>query len=108
MSTAMKSVIPAARATAAAPTAPPAGPEPITATAFCATQPPVEPREVALDLRADVGVHERRRGALELGRGGQHLVRERDHHPRQLLGRDLAHAALVGGIHEGEEQYHRE
>ena len=60
----------------------------------------VEAAQVALDLRADVGIHERRAGALELRRGGHHLVRQRHHHTRQLLGRQLAHPALVRRIDE--------
>ena len=67
-------------------------------------EPPVERAEVALDPRADVGVHERRARALELGRRRHHLVRERHHDAGQLFGRDLAHASLVRGVDEREEE----
>jgi len=70
----------------------------------CFAEATLQAGEVAADPRPDVGVHQRRARSLELGRRGHHLVRERDHHAGNLLGGDLAHAALVGGIDEGEEE----
>src|SRR5262249_39939238 len=71
-------------------------------------QPPVEPAEIALDLRADVRIYQRGAGTLELRRGGHHLVRQRDHDSGQLLGGQLPHPALVRRVDEGEEQDYRQ
>ena len=68
----------------------------------------LEPVEIAGELRTHVGIHERRRRALELRRGRHHLVGERDARLRVFLGDDLAHALLVGGIQEREQEAHRD
>ena len=73
-----------------------------------APQPGVEPRQVAADLRPHVRIHQRRARALELGRRRHHLVRQRHHHPGQLLRGDLARPSLVPRAHVGEEEHDRE
>ena len=67
-----------------------------------------EVAQVTLDLRRDVGVHERRRGAFELGRLRQDLARQREIHAGQFLGRDFPRAALVHRVHEREQEDDRE
>ena len=69
----------------------------------------LEPAEVAHDRRSDVGVHERRRRALELGRLRVHLVRERDQlDVGVLLEDELAGPELVRGVQVGVEEHHRD
>ena len=58
-------------------------------------EPLLERRRVGGDPRAEVGVHERRRRALVLAEPRHERARERHVHARQLLGQDLAGAALV-------------
>jgi hypothetical protein len=63
-----------------------------------------QPLEVGGELRAEVGVGDRGREALVLAELRQHLARERDVDVAQRLAHRLAHAALVVGVQEGEQQ----
>jgi hypothetical protein len=64
--------------------------------------------DVALDLRADERVHERRGRPFELGGARHDLARERDVDAGQLLRRDLADALLVARMDEREQEDDRD
>ena len=71
-------------------------------------EPRLQIAHIAADLRADIGVHHRRRHALVLAILAQDLVRQRDEAAGQRGLDDLAGDALVLGIGVGVEEAHRD
>ena len=67
-----------------------------------------EALHIAADLRPDIGVHHRRRHALELAILAQDLVRQREIGVGQRLADDLAGDALVLGIDVGVQEADRD
>ena len=66
-----------------------------------------QPLQVGGELRGEVGVGDRGREALVLAELGQHLAGERDVDVAERLAHRLAHALLVLGVQEREQQAHR-
>ena len=64
----------------------------------------VQAVQVTLDLRADIGVDDRGREAGILAYHGQHFTGQRDADAGRLLGNDLRHPLLVGGVEKREQQ----
>ena len=123
MSNEMTRSYPASAATARAPTTPAAGPESTVRTACdrarlaeieppfdcmmrqpAAAQPRFEPRQIPIDQRRHIGVHDRRAPALVLAVFGKHFGGHRHQHAE--VAQPPRNLALVGRVDVGVQQAH--
>ena len=71
-------------------------------------QPRLQPSEIALHQRLDIGIGNCRVEALVFPHLRADLARKRNHRPRQPLGQNLAHHLLMGVVLVGMQQPHRD